>query len=333
MRTGLFLNTQLERGQDPVAAIDQLLEQVDAASRLGFDCVLAGQHFLAHPYAMFAPIPLLARVAAVAGAMRVGTGVALAPHAHPVALAEEVATMDAITRGRFILGLGLGYRKVEFEAFGIPDGRRAETLERHLSVLTALLEGKATDFGAWGRDVALSLPPLQRPRPPIWLAANNAAGIRRAAQRADAWLINPHARLNTLEPQVEQYATWRREAGRSVGELPLIREVCTGDDEREAFATARKYLEPKYRAYVDWGQHRALPRDDHLDVSFDELAEGRFVIGSRETCTSVLQEYRARLGVDLVILRPQWPGMPAQRAMETIELVGESVMPKLREAA
>lgn len=336
MRIGLFLNTQIEDPtQSSVAVVDELLEQVDAARRFGFDCVFAGQHFLAHPYGMFSPIPLLARLSGAAGDMRIGTGVVLAAHAHPLALAEEAATMDALTRGKFVLGVGLGYRDVEFEAFRLRKGMRAKTMEAHISAVISLLEGKSTDIdthSAQTREAVLSLLPVQRPRPPVWLAANNRKGIERAARLTDGWLINPHARIDTLEEQVQMFNDCRKESGRGPGEVPLIREACVGATDAEAYATTRKYLEPKYRAYVTWGQDKALPSHDPLDRDFEELAADRFVIGSADTCRQVLADCSSRVGTDLVLLRVQWPGMPHERAMETITELGATVMPSLRAA-
>lgn len=331
MRIGLFLNTQIEDpAQSPAIVVRELSKQVEAAHGFGFDCVFAGQHYLAHPYAMFQPIPLLARISAAAGNMRIGTGVVLAAHAHPLVLAEEVATMDALTGGRFILGAGLGYRDVEFDSFRLGKGARAKTFEAHLSAVISLLEGRRTDIDthpARVTDAVLSLLPVQRPRPPVWLAANNRKGIERAARMTDGWLINPHARVDTLETQVEVFNEARTMAGLPPGEIPLIREACVGESDAEAAATARKYLEPKYRAYVSWGQDKALPSHDPLDREFEALAADRFVIGSAETAKEMLVDFSSRVGTDLVLLRVQWPGMPHERAMETIERLGEAVMP------
>ncbi len=336
MRIGLFLNTQIEDpAQSPDSIVDELLEQVETANRFGFDCVFAGQHFLPHPYGMFSPIPLLARMAAVAGGMRIGTGVILAAHAHPLALAEEAVTMDALTGGKFVLGVGLGYRGVEFDAFRLRKGIRAKTLEANISAVISLLEGRNTDIdtrSAWTREAALSLLPVQRPRPPVWLAANNRKGIERAARVTDGWLINPHARLDTLEDQVQVFNEYRESAGRPPGEVPLIREACVGDSDAEASATARKYLEPKYRAYVSWGQDKALPSHDPLDRDFESLAADRFIIGSAAKCRDMLMACSSRVGTDLVLLRVQWPGMPHERAMETISRLGTVVMPSLQVA-
>ena len=98
------------------------MEQVRAAREAGFDLICTGQHYLAAPYQMSSSLPLLARLAAEAGDMEVAATVILVPLHNPVELAESVATMDAICGGRFIFGVGLGYRDEEYTAFGVERG-------------------------------------------------------------------------------------------------------------------------------------------------------------------------------------------------------------------
>jgi alkanesulfonate monooxygenase SsuD/methylene tetrahydromethanopterin reductase-like flavin-dependent oxidoreductase (luciferase family) len=332
MRFGLFLNTQCLQEEDPLGSVEGLLEQVQEAAGLGFDVVMCGQHFLAHPYGMLAPMPLLARIAPVSGSMRIAAGVLLATLAHPVSLAEETATLDIITGGRFVLGLGLGYRDEEFAAFQVPRRERAKTFEAHVHAVIELLSGRAATLRtptALLDGAKLSLLPVQKPRPPIWLAANSERAIARAARVADSWLVNPHARLGTLEQQAHFYREELAADGRRERELPIVREACVADTEAEAVSVAREYLEPKYTTYVSWGQDRALPRDDPLDLDFADLARDRFIVGSPQTCTDVISDYARRLGTDLIVFRVQWPGLPQHIALRSIRLLGEAVLPRL----
>jgi alkanesulfonate monooxygenase SsuD/methylene tetrahydromethanopterin reductase-like flavin-dependent oxidoreductase (luciferase family) len=332
MRFGLFLNTQCLQEQDPIASLEGLLEQVQEAERLGFDVVMCGQHFLAHPYGMLAPVPLLARIAPLCGSMRVAAGILLATVGHPVALAEEAATLDIITGGRFVLGLGLGYRDEEFAAFRIPRRESAKTFEAHVHAVIDLLAGRAATLStptALLDHARLSLRPVQEPRPPVWLAANSERAIARAARVADSWVVNPHARLDTLEHQARFYRKQVAARGRVEPELPVIREACVADDD-EAVAIARRFLEPKYMTYVSWGQDRALPEDDPLDLDFATLARERFIVGSPQSCTDMISEYSRRLGTDLMVFRVQWPGLPQHLALRSIRLLGEAVLPQLR---
>ena len=282
---------------------------------------------------MFQSVPLLARVAAEAGEMTVGTGILLLPLLNPVEVAENAATLDAICDGRFVLGVGLGYRPVENAAFGADRGRIA-LLEDKLDVVRALLAGETVSARGPGYvldGVRLALVPPRRP--PIWMAANGDAAVARAARRSDAWLINPHTRLDELERQVRLFAAERAAAGLpAAATTPILKEVCVAPTDAEALAAARPYLQGKYEAYVDWGQSEVLPPGDTLRRAFEELTGGgRFVLGSPATCAALLAEHVDRLGADHIVCRAQWPGMPQEHVLRTLRLLAEEVLPLLRE--
>lgn len=141
MRYGLFVSAQHPEGADLVRILHEHLEQVRFVRDNGFSSVFAGQHFLSTPFQMLQPVPLLARLAAESGDLTVGSGIFLAALLNPIELAEQAATLDVICGGRFVLGVGLGYRAEENLAFGITS-RRARVLESKLDVARRLLEGE-----------------------------------------------------------------------------------------------------------------------------------------------------------------------------------------------
>src|SRR5262249_56030548 len=102
-------------------------------------------------------------------------------------------------------------------------------------------------------------PRRRPPPPPIWMAANNDAAVRRAARLADAWFINPHSTMATIERQSALFRAERTAVKRAVGEMPLIRECYLAPDAATAFAEAQPYLEPKYEAYRSWDPPHASP--------------------------------------------------------------------------
>ena len=328
MRVGIFLSAQHPPGADPVRALAEHVEQVRFARDNGFSSVHAGQHFLSQPFQMFQSVPLLGRLAAETGELRVGAGIVLLPLLNPVEVAENAATLDAITGGRFILGVGLGYRSEENEAFGVTE-RRVRVFEEKLEVVRRLLEGAEVTASGQGyrlEGARLGLLPVQRPRPPIWMAANNDSAVRRAARLADTWLVNPHTTVDELERQL---VLFREERGSDPEELPVIREVCIAETDEEAVELARPHLDSKYKAYVDWGQSEVLPPSDTLRREWDELRAGRFMLGSPETVTAEIRELRDRLGVTELLVRVQWPGLPHEHAMRTLELLAREVVPHL----
>ena len=134
MKFGLGLSVQHSPDDSQAGRFQEHLEQVRLASAVGFDSVWASQHYLSAPFTYFQPIPVLARVAAESGTMSLGTGVLLLPLHHPVEVAEQIATLDVICGGRFIFGVGLGYRDVENQAMDQDPtqrvGRLVESLAR-----------------------------------------------------------------------------------------------------------------------------------------------------------------------------------------------------------
>jgi alkanesulfonate monooxygenase SsuD/methylene tetrahydromethanopterin reductase-like flavin-dependent oxidoreductase (luciferase family) len=335
IRLGLLLSGQHPPGYSAVAAVREHVEQVELAHELGFSSVWTSQHFLSHPFLYFQSVPLLARVAAAAEGMTVGTAILLLTLLNPVEVAENAATLEAITGGRFVLGVGIGYRAIENAAFGVTR-RRAGLFEQKLEIVRRLLRGDSVTARGEGFELTgarLTLVP-DRP-PPIWIAANSDAAVRRAARVGDAWLVNPHTRLDELERQMHLYRAERAAHKLPAASCtPVLKEVCVAPSDEQALEIARPYLKDKYEAYVEWGQSDVLPSSDTLRREFAELtAGGRFVLGSPETCTAILSDHVERLGADHFVCRLQWPGMPQHQVLSSMRLLAEEVLPALHRGA
>ena len=195
MRFGLALATDFPPGTDVRARIGPLLEQVAAAREAGFDSIWALQHYLGN-LPTLQPLPLLARLAAETGRMRVGTNMFILPLRHPVDVAEDFATLHHLAEGGAIAGLGLGYRENEFAAFGVPLEDRVARYTEAIAILRALWAGEAVTVdgehfrldGAAHQPARTGHPDLGRGGPaPHRRAARGAAGRRLdhpAARRA-----------------------------------------------------------------------------------------------------------------------------------------------------
>lgn len=329
VRFGLILTNQHPPGAPLVERFGDTIEQVRLARDLGFDLITFGQHFLMNEFAAIQPAIAAARIAAETGTMRVGLTIYLLPLLNPVAIAEEAASLDVVTGGRFIFGVGLGYREEEDNAFGLGPGERVTRLRAHLEVIEKLWAGEPVDYeSAYCRlsGATMALRPVQQPRPPIWVAANNDRAVERAAEIGDTWVINPHATLATIARQMAIYrAALDRHGKPFPAELPLMREICVAESREAALALARPSLEQKYKAYVAWGQQHALPSDDDMTQAFDDLLRDRFILGDPASCAEEIQRCIEATGANTMIFRVTWPGMPQEGVLRGLRLLGEQV--------
>jgi alkanesulfonate monooxygenase SsuD/methylene tetrahydromethanopterin reductase-like flavin-dependent oxidoreductase (luciferase family) len=334
VQIGLYLTNQHPVGADMVEALRGQIRLLHHARDHGWDSVWGAQHFLP-TMAMTQPGPFLARLAAEAGELRVGLGILLLALANPLEVAETYASLDVVCGGRFTLGVGLGYRDVEYDAFGVPRRERVRRFKENLRLVEALWAGEAVSADLpWCRlnNATLTMLPAQRPRPPLWMAADSDRAVERAARMADSWIINPHATTSTIARQLQLFHNVRRDLGRPpLPELPAIKEVVCARTRERAVEIAKPYLTAKYEAYRAWGQDAALPPDETFDLPFERLRQDRFVIGTPDDCLDQLLSWRDDLGVDHFIFRPFWSGMPVETALESMNMLSREVMPALRQ--
>ena len=335
MKLGFFVTNQYLPGDSMPKKIQDSAEQVRAARNAGFSLIATGQHYLAAPYQMSTVFPLLSRLAAEAGDMQVAATVILVPLHNPVELAESIATLDCITDGKFVFGVGLGYRDEEYTAFGVQRGERVGRMNEAMDLIKRLWSEDEVEFNGKYYTVPktkIATKPVQAPYPPIWVAANNDVAIRRAARWGYPWLINPHATVPMVADQWVRYKSALDEFGQPVPEeLPMMREMYVAQDRETAFIESQPFLEGKYRAYAAWGQDKALPGDESFNVPYQDLAKDRFLLGSPNDIVSEFRRYADELGVNHMICRMQWPGMPQDQVLKQIELLGREVIPRIRD--
>jgi alkanesulfonate monooxygenase SsuD/methylene tetrahydromethanopterin reductase-like flavin-dependent oxidoreductase (luciferase family) len=279
-------------------------------------------------------VPFLARLAPEAGEMTLGLGILLLNLHNPVYTAETVATMDVIAKGNLVFGVGLGYRDREFDAFRVPKGQRVARFEEYLELIQRLwTEESVTHESETCRleAVRMNIRPVQKPRPPIWIAANNDRAIERAARIGDAWFINPHSTVHTIRRHLGVYRDALAAVGRPFPrELPAAKEIFCAKDRATALELAGPYLAGKYRDYASWGQDRVMPADESFDQELEDLVRDRFVLGSPEECYEQLRPYWEELGVNHLVFRTHWVGMPLATALGSMRLISRELLPALR---
>ena len=336
MQFGLMTRGQYELGDDMQQRFAELAEQVRLADHLGFASLTKGSHYSAWPYQDFQQLPYLTRMMAEAPNLRLNAGIILLPLHKPLDLAEQLATMDVMSGGRMIVGVGLGYRDVEFAGFGTVQADRIRRFEENLEAIRRLwTEEKVTMEGSHFalREASCPTRPVQKPHPPIWLGANADAAIRRAARLGTCWYINPHNRISTILEQLEVYRRALDDLDKPMPEeLPIRREVFVAGSREEAIRLCGPHLAGKYAVYASWGQDKAMPAGDaDLTAAFEDLARDRFLVGSADEVAEQMIALARATGVNHIVMSVQWSGMPQSLALETLQRLAEDVFPRVRQ--
>jgi probable F420-dependent oxidoreductase len=221
---------------------EPLLALAERAERLGYDSVWIGDSLLARP--RHEPITMLAAVAARTKRVKVGTAVLLPALRNPVLLAHQVATLDQVSAGRVILGVGIATDvpniRAEFRAAGVPFEKRVGTMMEGLRLCKALWSGKPVDWdGRWHVEQGVIGPtPHQPGGPPIWGGGSVPAALSRAGKHFDGWFpTGPDAK--GWGEQWRQVQAIAREAGRNPDDVQSAVYLTLAVDQDPAKAEQR----------------------------------------------------------------------------------------------
>jgi probable F420-dependent oxidoreductase len=305
MRVGLAL-PQFDwsvAGESPLRW-ETVVEWARHAEGLGFDSLWLADHLFldlgryggsTEPGGAIDPLPALAALARVTTRPRLGTLVLCAPLRPPSVLAKALATLDVISDGRLVAGVGAGWYEPEFAAAGIPflpAGRRLVQLAEAIQVLRGMFGGGPFTFEGryWSVTEAPCLPlPVQRPHPPIWVGGRGDALLRLVARHADGWNTvwrwtpgHYRGRLDVLHQACEKVGRDPNTVTRSLGLTTLV-----GEDERDLRRRFDRFVARAPAGVVD-------------GASFDEWRQGRLV-GTVEQVREQLAGW-AELGVAELIV-------------------------------
>jgi probable F420-dependent oxidoreductase len=187
----------IHRRTEPATApwlpsIGEMSDLVGLIDGTGYDSLWCGDH-ISFPAAILDPLLQLAQAAVVSRRLMLGTSVYLLPLRHPVPVAKQVATLDHLSEGRFIFGVGVGgeFAK-EYEVCGVPHNERGPRLTEAIGILRKLWTGAPVShegrYYAPFSDVPMQPPPRQPGGPPIWCGGRSDAALRRAGHLADGWI-------------------------------------------------------------------------------------------------------------------------------------------------
>lgn len=332
MQRGVF-----DWNEDMRSRFHELMEQARVLDGLGYDSITTGSHFSTYPNREFMQIPYLCRVMAEAPNMRLNAGIVLLSLHNPLEVAENFATMDLMSGGRVIFGCALGYRDVEYKAFGVWKGEGVARFEENLEAIKLLWTGERVSMSGSRfelEDAVISTPLQQKPHPPIWIGANVNNAVKRAARLGDCWYLNPHQTMTTLARQMDIYKAELDRIGKPFpDELPIRREVFCAPSHDQAVEIAAPYLKRQYDLYQTWGQNKAMAKGDQdITMDYEDLARDRFIVGNPDEVAEEMLRYNKVLGVNHIIMSVQGVGMPQGQVLDTFRLMAEEVFPKVRQA-
>lgn len=305
---------------------------------LGFDSVWLEEHHSVKDHYWPSPLVGLTALAAKTERILLGTDILILPFYHPVRIAEDTAILDGISCGRFILGTAIGYRPDEFLLFQTPMEKRGKWFEEAIQVIRLLWTEENVSFnGNYFHIDGLGIEPrpLSKNGPPIWLGGWGLHALSRAAQFGDAWIPGPTANLTKL---LEAQAYYRESLIRlgiqpESRPSPLTRDVIVSDTDQEANWIAEHHLLINYRDEYGGGRwkHPLIGSEDSTRVDrLEDISRDRFIIGSPDTVIRQIQKFRDAFGVDHLICRLYFPGIPHEVIMAELKLLAKEVIPAFR---
>jgi alkanesulfonate monooxygenase SsuD/methylene tetrahydromethanopterin reductase-like flavin-dependent oxidoreductase (luciferase family) len=348
MQVGIFVEER-RRGTSEATAFAEALELSEAAESWGLDGVWLGEiHFNPARSVQSAPMALAAFMAARTRRIRIGMAVIVLPLAHPLRIAEEVATVDHLSEGRFDLGVGRSGGARTYDRLGIPYGESTPRFEESLAIMREAWKGERFSYEGkffTVQETVVSPTPVQKPHPPLRMAANSPetfpwvgrAGLRLFVGLRDVDL--PELRVN-----LDAYRKAWREAGHpGDGDVCLRIPVYAAPTQQEALDEPRENITYFFERHQEltrtrMGRNDTGPQQRHSArleklqaMDYDEILEKRVAFGSASSLVERLGMLKAELGLDGFIVELNPGGLlPMDRMLRTLRILTHEVLPKLR---
>ncbi len=317
-----------ERRADLATVYARALERIEIMDRTGYDAVWLAEHH----FSSFSVCPSVHMVGTLAAArtqrLRIGTGVSLAPFYHPLRLAEEVALLDILSDGRVNWGAGRGFARVEFEAFGVPPDESTSRFHETVEIVLRAWKDERLHFAGkhFRFDGIEVLPkPMQRPHPPVWMAASSEGAIDWAAGRGFSILMDPHSSAGEIGRKRRRYAEKLGQAGFSAEgrDIPVARLLALGRTPEAAAAVARNGAEWIVNSYLG-AQHRPVMHGSFAPEGVDPVRrylDEVILHGTPDRVAERIVELRSEIGLDYLLCAPL--------SHETFVLLTDEILPRL----
>ena len=344
---GLFLE-ELREGATQPEFFRETFEIVDAAETLGLDGIWLGEiHFLPSRSILSAPLLMATAVAARTRRMCIGTAVHVIPLRNPLSIAEDVATLDHLSGGRFEFGIGRSGAARSYRAIGIPYEESQGRLMESLEVLREAWKGKPFSFdGTYYHvdNVTVTPQPVQMPHPPIRIAALSEPSFPRYAELGLNLFVGLRGTdISELRGYIDTYReAWRAAGHAGIGSVYLRIPVYVAPTDAEAIAESRDSIMFYFRRQSDLARtgtgsgttttgQRLAQADELAVISHEHILRERVVVGGAQSLVTRLRELQAQLHLDGIIVEPNPGGrIPLVNMMRSLRILAEDVAPALR---
>ncbi len=338
VQVGLFTEFQRAPGMDEAQAFDEAMAQTIAAEDLGLDAVwLAEIHFQKERSVLSSPLVVAASIAARTRHMRIGIAVQVLSLAHPLRLAEDVATLDHLSKGRLDFGVGRSGLPGHYSGFNIPYEESRDRFEETLDiVLKAWTEERFTYEGKYFRfhDVCVIPKPYQKPHPPLRFAATTRETYPSIGRQGQPIFVAVRTTtISDVTRFIPGYHEGWREAGHpGRGDVSVIVPVYVAATDARARDEARASTVHFFRSIAE-----ALakgPRKEEAaklgSMSYDEILGELTIYGSPESVIERLLALREALGYSTLAVWMNVGGrIPHERVLGSMRLFAERVVPRL----
>jgi alkanesulfonate monooxygenase SsuD/methylene tetrahydromethanopterin reductase-like flavin-dependent oxidoreductase (luciferase family) len=285
-----------------------LCTQAELAEQCGYHSFWLPESHFAGPTSVPEPIVLLAAVAARTTTIKLGTTSYLLPIRNALQAAEQVAVLDQLSGGRLILGLGRGFEKNMLSAFDVNPTEKRELLNRNLDVMKAAWAGGIVGSQAIG--AVMSPLPVQKPHPPIWMAAFGPKALAQAGKMGTPYLASPMESLQQLKDNYEIYNTALDQNSQPrPSEIVLMRTIFISDDKALCKQVTRDLAQ--LASTLKFG---------------NTVMEAAWIVGNADEVASEIHEYQEQLGMNyLIVARPRIKGLSRQCAEQSMRALAAMV--------
>jgi alkanesulfonate monooxygenase SsuD/methylene tetrahydromethanopterin reductase-like flavin-dependent oxidoreductase (luciferase family) len=300
--------------------------QIADAEKIGFgSCWLTEHHFCDDGYTP-SPLVLAAAIAARTQEMRLGTNLMLLPLHDPVRVAEDVATLSLLSGGRFVLGVGIGYRQVEFDQFKRKISHRPSLMEEGIEILRRSWSGEPVNFEGKRFEVGnLRVTPTPETTPKIYLGGMVEPAIQRAARVADGFLCTGGLGIDVYNEALEQQGKSIHDGDIILGSWAIIAE----DPEAEAAKVADHVLY-QTNEYVKWGAFGPPDKATLFETGAQAIENGLYELWDADMAVTELNKLmKTYPNIRDIHFWAQFPGESVESGNQRLRYIAEKVLPRL----